>query len=236
MGSKGLAEDVSARRAITNVSVGDWYPRGQDRLALSARDVGFGGDLLMYRNEYPPGCPTHQQEPYAFKHAAFDVSAARGNGATLWADSSVWFIKPLDVLFAEIEQNGYWVMTQGWQVGTWCTDEALPKLGIEREASFEMVMVTACMYGLDVTSDVGREILAWMRARCTDGSFRGPWKREAGFVSEDKRVLGHRHDQTALSVIVHKLGLKVDWCPGYLRYDYDGTLANPEAVALARGM
>ena len=191
----------------------------------------------MWRNEYPPGCPTHQEQPYAFKHVAFDMSAARGNGATLWCDSSVWFIKPLDALFAEIEERGYWFMTQGWQVGTWCTDEVLPKLGTNRDEAFKMVMVTACMYGLDVTSDVGREVLDWMRARCADGSFRGPWQIDDGKAEDDPtKVRGHRHDQTALSVIVHKLGLKVDHCPGYLQYNYGEPAAEPEAVALARGM
>jgi len=224
-------------RAIANVSVGSWYPRGQARLAMSAHDVGFEGDLLMWRNEYPPGCPTHQEQPYAFKHVAFDASAARGNGATLWCDSSVWFIRNLEPLFNEIEQNGYWFMTQGWTVGTWCTDEVLPKLGTSRDEAFKMVMVTACMYGLDVTSDVGREVLDWMRARCADGSFRGPWQINDGKAENDPtKVRGHRHDQTALSVIVHKLGLKVDYCPGYLQYSYGEATTDPKVVALARGM
>jgi hypothetical protein len=33
--------------------------------------------------------------------------------------------------------------------------------------------------------------------------------RNPGFVSSDPRVQGHRHDQTVLSILAHRLGLKV---------------------------
>ena len=224
-------------RAIVGVGVGSWYPRGLDRLKTSARACGFDGDLLLWRDEYPPGSPTHQEQPYAFKLAALEMAMVRGYGATLWCDSSMRFIRDPDPVFEVIEQRGYWFMSQGWRVSTWCTDEVLPKLGITREEGVDMPMVAATMFGLDLRGKVARDVLGWMHARCQDGSFRGPWRIDDGLPDDDPmKVRGHRHDQTALSVIVDKLELDIDWHPSWFEYDYGKEIQNSKCLALARGM
>src|SRR5690606_24669196 len=51
-------------------------------------------------------------------------------------------------------------------------------------------------------------------------SFPGPWTRAQGFVSNDEKVLGHRHDMTVLSTLVHKMGFKVDRsCWSYIAHN-----------------
>jgi len=198
--------------------------------------VGFDGDLLFWKDEYPPGCPTHQEQPYAFKVAALEMAIHRGECATLWCDGSVWFIKDPTPLFEQIEEKGYWIMSGGWHVSTWCSDAALPLLGIKREDYWEVPMISATMFGLDMQSEIARRVVGYMRARVRDGSLRGPWKNENGEASSDKRVLGHRHDQTALSVLAYKLGLNVEWHPNYLEYKWQNSVPNPKCVALAQGM
>ncbi len=225
-----------SRRCVVNVAVGGWYPRGQDRLARSLDETGFGGDVLFWKDENPPGCPSHEELPYGFKVHALEMALYKGYGPVLWCDASIWFIKNPSTLFDVIDERGYWFMSQGWQVGTWCSDDALPKLGIEREESMKMSMVAATMFGLDMRTEEARQILGWMRARCRDGSFRGSWTNEHQEVSPDPRVKGHRHDQTALSVVVNRLGLEIDWHPSWFEYAYDGVIPNPKCVALARGM
>ena len=225
-----------SQRCVTNVSVGSWYPRGQDRLRRSLSDVGFDGNLLLWSGEYPPGCPTHQEQPYAFKVAALEMAIHRGMGATLWCDGSVWFIRDPSPLFKQIEENGYWIMTLGWCTSEWCMDSALPLLGVKRDDYWSVPMISATMFGFDMQSDIARKVVGYMRARVRDGSLRGPWTNEQGQASLDKRVLGHRHDQTALSVIAHKLGLNIEWHPNYLEYKWPDSVPNPKCVALAQGM
>lgn len=223
-------------RCVANVAVGGWYPRGQDRLRRSLVDLEFNGDMLFWKDEYPPGSLTHEQQPYAFKIAALEFAMMRGYGPAIWCDSSVWFIRQPEPIFRAIEKSGYWIMSQGWQVGTWCSDDALPKLGIEREEAMEMPMVAATMFGIDLRTDLARQLLGWMRARCGDGSLCGSWTNENGEVSTDPRVKGHRHDQTALSVIVDRLGMEINWHPNFFEYRWEGVIPNPTCVALAQGM
>jgi hypothetical protein len=223
-------------RAIVNVGVGEWYPRGVDRLRNSILDLDVDCDLLTWRDEYPPGCPSHKEQPYAFKFAALEMALVKGYDAVIWCDCSVWFIKDPEDIFRYIEQKGYWIMSQGWQVSTWCSDTALHLLNIKREDYWDVPMISAAMFGLDLRTDIARQVLGYMRARVRDGSLRGPWRNEHGEASSDKRVLGHRHDQTAMSVVVHKLGLDIEWSPNYFEYKYDGVIPNPKCVALAQGM
>ena len=92
-------------RCVVNVSVGGWYPKGQERLRRSLVDMEFDGDRLFWENEYPPGSPTHEQQPYAFKIAALEFALVRGYDAAVWCDSSVWFIRKPEPIFRAIE-NG----------------------------------------------------------------------------------------------------------------------------------
>ena len=116
-------------------------------------------------------------------------------------------------------------------------DEALPKFGIDRETWIEKPLVAATVYGVDLQTELARQYLGWMRARERDGCFRGPWRIDDGKDENDPmKVRGHRHDQTALSVFIHKQSLSMDWHPSYMEYELDGVIPNPKAVMLARGL
>ena len=56
---------------IISCGIGGWYKAGIDRLERSLIYHGYAGDFLFYRDEYPPNCPSHADNPYAFKIAAF---------------------------------------------------------------------------------------------------------------------------------------------------------------------
>ena len=225
------------KTCVVSVAIGSWYPRGQVRLAKSLTEQGYNGDLLFWNGEYPPGSPTHREAPYAFKICALEHARARGYDVALWADCSIWFVKPPTPLFDTIGERGYWFMTQGWNVGQWCSDDALPKLKITREAAFKMPMVAATFFGLDFRSEDSIKVLEWQRSRCDDGTFVGSWTNELQQVSMCPGVLGHRHDQTALSVIIHKRGLVMDYPPSFFAYqDQTKTEPHSRVLALARGM
>jgi hypothetical protein len=109
-------------------------------------------------------------------------------------------------------------------------------LGITRDQGFGMTMIASGLYGLDFRSRIGNEILDWALDKAREGAYSGPWYRKDGFVSTDNRVLGHRHDQTVLSVIIAKKGLKVDYAPCFMAYDKPTDRQNPKTLVVCCGM
>lgn len=189
------------------------YVVGQQRLrAALPADVNFVG----WADCLPPGSPTHAESPYGFK--AHGVASDPNLELLLWADASILPIRDLGPLWDLIEKQGYWFSNNGWNNGQWCSDAALPLLGITREEAFSQNHVVAGTFGLNLRSPIGQafraEYLRFERA----GAFRGPWTNKNGEASADPRVLGHRHDQTACSVIAHRLGMKLTDPPEWFAY------------------
>jgi hypothetical protein len=223
------------RVAILSVGVDSWYPRGIDRLRRAAERIGFpAADVLTWRDEYPPGSPSHQIVLYGFKAFAFEEAKRRGYDQAIWMDASCWPIRPLDELVLEIGFEGYAFFNSGWRTGQWCSDRALPLLGITREESFAIPMIAATCMGVDLQSEPGEIFLREFSAHARDTSFNGPATNELRQASADARVLGHRYDQTAASVIVHRHRFKITEPPRFFRYWTDP--APPETCIVARGM
>ena len=111
-----------------------------------------------------------------------------------------------------MEKHGYLIFQEEHSVGEYCSDAALETLEIEREESFDMPCCWATVMGFDVRHPNARAFLARWQALSMDGqTFPGPkWSGVFGWpktASADPRVKGHRHDQTAASVIALKLGM-----------------------------
>lgn len=123
-----------------------------------------------------------------------------------------------------------------------------------REINRTIPHIVAGCFGLNVASDIGRAILAEYyrlasetRAFCgpTTNANRADYPLSTPLLGPTVQpcgppdVLGHRHDQTALSVIVWRLGCKLTDAPEYFSYaknnstdpaDYD-----PRTCLLAHG-
>lgn len=207
------AEGAEVSRVVLNVATGH-YVKGQQRLCRAFQGV----DLLTWADQMPPNCPNHQRVPYAFKAYAIQEAIARGYSAILWADACILPHGDLGPLWSLIETQGYWFSRNGFKNGEWCSDAALPLLGITREEAFEQEHVVATTFGLDLRSAVGREFAAEYFRFAQNGAFKGPWKNEHGEASSDSRVRGHRHDQTAASVLCHRLGMKLTDPPAWFSY------------------
>jgi len=227
------------RHCVVNVAVGGSYVRWQDSLRSSLRATGYQGDSVFWTDGYPTkDCPPHSDVPYAFKVHAIEAAISKGYDTIIWADTSIWFRKPLAPIREEIEREGYWLSCQGWSVGQWCSDEALPLLGITREEAWDIPMVAATFFGVSILHPAGKELFDRYAAHCRDGSFKGAWRLEG--VDDDviansppHTVLGHRHDQTALSVVAHKMGIKVYWPP--CRFAYHKEPQDDIVIAVAGG-
>jgi hypothetical protein len=214
------------KRVIVNVATGG-YVVGQQRLR---RAVSGTTDFLGWENDLPPGSPSHQDVPYAFKAFAIDAARARGFRYVLWADASINPIRPLDGLWELIAQQGYWISNNGWNNGEWTWPTAYGELGVAPEDNWRIPHVVATAFGLDLQHPIGAAFQDEYLRLAKTRAFCGPWfnRRHPDYAHhgpaphtgecEDARVRGHRHDQTAASLIAHRLGMALTDPPKWLAY------------------
>lgn len=234
-------------RAVFNVATGPHYLRGQSRLMAWLEKFACGAQVIGWRDSLPPGSPSHQQNPYAFK--AYALQHAMTNRARpttlLWADASILPIRSLQPLWERIERDGYWISNNGWTNDQWTCDAAYPMLFPEAisladayRLNGQIPHVVATTFGISLDHPKGREFLAEYVRLADSGAFRGPWwnsnasnKQYAANHGAEPcgppECFGHRHDQTAASVIVWRLGMKLSDPPDVFAYSKrrpDGTL------------
>lgn len=220
------------KRCIVNVALGSGYVKRQKQLEKTAYRHGCAEDLVLFSDVYPPGSPPHGDVPYAFKAYALEEVMRRGYELLLWCDASMQFVRSPDDVFEAIEKQGHYSILAGFNVGQWCTDSALENLEITRDEAFEIPLLVGGFFGVDLRSDVGIAFMDWFGKHARNGSFVGAWTNERKQVSQDPRVLGHRHDQTILSVFVWKYGLQPDTHPGFFAYRVKGQSVNPKVIAV----
>lgn len=210
---KKKPKSTTPEQAICAVGFGSRYTQGILRLHRSLNDVGYKGGRFFWQNELPPGSPSHQEAPYGFKARAMDYARQAGARHILWCDTSIVALKSLDPLFKVLSERAILTFQSGWALGTWCSDNVLPCLELEREESMKISMIAATSYGLNLDYEDAHYTIDMMLEYEKAGALFGPWLRRDGYVSADERVLGHRHDQTCLSAIFHKLGVKQETMP-----------------------
>jgi hypothetical protein len=232
-------------RLIVNVATDTWV-KGQNRLKL---DVHRAGEkAVWWTDKLPLGSPPHRDRgttrgpahscvPYAFKAYALKEAAHHAN-TLLWCDSSIVLgERPLADLWEKIERDGYWIMRNGWSNYEWTADAAYKDLfptypGDAVWMNKQIPHVVGTAFGISLAHETGRAILAeYFRLASSTRAFCGPWQNSnapsvAGRNSDRTSgpcgppdVLGHRHDQTALSVIAWRLGCVLSECPEWFNYD-----------------
>lgn len=239
-----MGREESLSRAIVSVATGT-YVRALPRLHAMARASGV--PLRVWRDCLPPGCPPHSEIPYAFKAYAMRRVADDDVNTLLWCDASIVAgERPLKDLFEKIEHDGYWIANNGWTNYEWTADSAYPDLFPEsqddwdsaREENKKIPHVVATAFGLSRAHPVGKSILnAYYRLASETKAFCGPWINSEYGIGQSpvvaarewaapervapcgpNDVRGHRHDQTALSVIAWRLGCKLTSCPEWFAY------------------
>jgi hypothetical protein len=179
--------------------------------------------------------------PYAFKAYALREAANRGGELLLWCDASILPIRSLEPLWERIERDGYWFSPNGYSNYEWTADSAYPDLfafeyahqwppANVRAANRLIPHVVATAFGLNVRHPLGRAFLGeYYRLASETQAFCGPhWNTayEGGYPENDRRVglcgpldvRGHRHDQTAASVIAWRLGMELAKPPVLFSY------------------
>jgi len=157
---------------------------------------------------------------YAFKIFALAEAIARGYRFVLWIDTAFYPRSAISRLWDEIGRVGWYIPIQGSSVlGNWCSDCALEAFGIDRATARGIPLVYSGLVGLDMQNVTAVEIWERWCALYRRGTFNGPHinapgqqmrvlgNKSEGHCSNDPLILGHRHDEAALSFVLYCMGL-----------------------------
>jgi hypothetical protein len=220
------------RRAVVNVGTGSIYQRGTNTLRNSVAKYG-NCDFVSWQDPLPKDWPKHSDVAYGFK--AFSLrEASKDHDLLLWADSSVVAIRSMEPLWEKIEREGAFVPLNGWFNSEWTCDAAYEDLfpGVPLEEARERNKIphaVATTFGMNLHSSVGNELLSEYFRLANTRAFCGPWSNldcPEHWQQDPSRmghcgppsVRGHRHDQSSLSVIAHRLGITLTPCPEFFSY------------------
>lgn len=235
---------MKLRRCVTNLVMDNgkgYYAVGQARLAQEMRRLDPETALLLY-DALPSEWPRHEDRPYAFKAFAL-AEAAKNSDLVLWCDASIVPIASMEPFWQQLERDGYFLVQGGGNNYEFTADNAYPHLfpgmPIEqaRKINRGFKQIVGGIIGINMRSAAGIAFFDeyYRLARETD-AFAGPW---ANLDCPDRPlygtssayttarcgppdVIGHRHDQTAASVIAWRMGLKLSQYPAPYAYTTPG--------------
>jgi hypothetical protein len=238
-------------RCVVTVATGRYEQAGlrlQSELSKLDDDSGFFGWL----GELPQGSPSHKDRPYAFKAYALQ-RVSRMYDVLIWADAAVVPVRSMKPLWEKIERDGYWFAVNGWTNYEWTADSAykdlFPGMPIDRarEENKKFTQILGTTFGISLRSSIGRRFLdEYYRLASETEAFCGPWANANNAEWSHRYgagssyttapcgppdVLGHRHDQTAASVIAWRLGMKLTECPEFFSYP-SGAIGKTVLVAV----
>lgn len=209
------------RVVLCAVAIGGWYPRGLSRMIERFESVSPGFEIQAHVNCYPALSPGSFIEdgvdygPYCAKPYALMETRMRGADIGILLDCAFYPIRPIHPLIEHIAREGYYFCRNGATVGEWSSDRALERVGMPREEAFTVQEISSYCVGLNFADARCVELLyRWCGYAGDRLTFAGPHTnapyysgRNPGLCSADSRVRGHRHDQTVLSIIAHRMGM-----------------------------
>lgn len=218
---------------IVNAAWKYWYPRGQERLVKSLKDVGFKGDILTWSNEHINEW-FDEKQPYTIKLAAIREALDAGYENILWLDCSVWAVRPVDEIFEVIKNEGGYFWPSGYNMAQCSTDSDLHFAGWTRNDAEKLAELSSSMFGLNTKNFRSEIFFNWFYEAKHYGVFGTPRQHNNG--SQDPRYLHGRQDQTAATIAFYKAGFDKIYPPKvYSMYDVDGE-APDSVIFRMRGM
>jgi hypothetical protein len=200
--------ELQHKPLIISAGIGGWYAKGIDRMERSLIYHGYAGDMLFWRDEYPPGCPSHSDYPYAFKPYAFAEAFRRGYKVVLWLDASFWAINNPMPIFDYIQDHGLYFFKSGYSLAQTAPDRLLGYGCIEKREDLREVSEFATgAVGINIENPKGQMFFnEWLDA-ADDGMFAGH-RAHNDADSSHLLFLHARQDQSAASMILHNMGIK----------------------------
>lgn len=184
------------------------YKSKLERLEQSLQD-NFKGKFYGFTDYESIVCEGHATVPYKFKPRSIQTVADKGEELILWCDSPVYAKKYIQPVFEHIKEHGYLFFDNiGFSLGDFTNDKTLDYFKISRIESWNIPMIMACVMGFNF-NDYRTKQLFEEYASLSDELYPGEWTNVFKTESQDMRVRGHRHDQSVMSCLIHKYGLKI---------------------------
>ncbi len=204
---------------ICCVAKGGWYGRGAARLINGMAEHCPGYEVRAHVNVKPFGAPAiviedgYDYTAYCWKpFALLDAMMADATIGIL-LDAAFFPIRHIGPLVEHIERTGYYLCRNGNNVGEWSSDRCLQAMSVTRENAFEIEEVSSYCVGLNFREPRCAELLyKWCEHAADRQTFPGRHTylgyegRNPGGLALDRRVRGHRHDQTVLSILAARIG------------------------------
>jgi len=170
---------------------------------------------------------SHGEYPYAFKPNAIHTVRRMGYNLILWVDSPVYPIKNFDSLIEKVKTEKILLIDNiGWTIGDFTSDICLQHFTMSRDESFTHPMVMACIMGFNLKDDWSRNVFDTYLGYAHTEAYQGDWHNNHSQVSRDSRVRGHRHDQSVISCIAARRGIKLTHPDGIIAYKNEATHAD----------
>lgn len=202
-------------RCIVTVATGD-YVRGQSRILASTH---LCANLMAWAGHLPEGSPPHRLIPYAFKAYALSAAKSAGYRFVMWLDASILPLQSMEPIWNRIERDGYWIPANvGYSNYRWTGLSAYADLGVTEDENKQIQHVVSGAYGMDLHHPIGAKIFDEVFRLANTNAHVGPWWNVNGEAHPAPAVEGHRHDQTALSVVAHRLGCELTRWPDPMAY------------------
>lgn len=190
------------------------YRLGQERLGRTISN--FGCDKFLISEKDRPHWPNHNEVNYIFKSLCLKEAMIKDYDWFIWSDSRMMFSKNWQYIKDNILKpdsdivvpfNGF--KDCFWSVGQWTSDYVLDRFGVSREEAFDIPTVVSGFFAINLKSEIGREIAhEFIEISANPQCSNGP-RYVGGAVSiQNRAYLGHRHDQSILSLLVHKHNVK----------------------------
>lgn len=199
--------ELHQKPVIISAGIGGWYAKGIDRLERSLIYHGYPGDMLFWRDELPPGAPPHNENPYAFKPYAFREAFRLGYKLVLWLDASFWAMENPMPVFDYILENGLYFFKSGYNLAQTAPDRLLTYAGIEDRADLLQVSEFATgAVGIHIDNPKGNQFWTEWFNMANEGMFVGH-RGKNDTDSTHPLFLHARQDQSAASMVLHKMGI-----------------------------
>lgn len=219
---------------IINAAIGKWYPKGQQRLLESLRNVGYSGNIMTWSNEpineyYDEVCP------YTIKAAAFYEAQKAGYKHIVWLDCSIYAIREINSFFDLLASDAYYFWKSGWNLAQSSNDYAIQYYGYTRDEAEKLPECASSIIGLNMDNPKCQNWLELFLKSAKDNVFHG--SRFHDNQSSDPRFKFHRQDQTAASFSFYKSGMEKMYEQDVLSaYVYDNKTYAESVYFLLKGM
>lgn len=220
-------ELTGIKPCIISAGIGGWYSVGVERLERSLIMHGYAGDYILWKNEYPPNSPRHEDNPYAFKIYAFEEAFRRGYKNVMWLDSSFWCIKQPHGLFDIINDYGVFGFRSGYNCSNTCPDNLLAAAGITRDEAEKIPETATGIVGLNIDNPDGKNVYDIWKSYCENGLFINS-RTHNPEESSDYRYKHGRQDQSAWSIALYKAGVEFNYVDYVAYYNGGNPGYNPD--------